>query len=487
MRAKKKQVAGYAKGLFDAEGHVDSGRIKISTVADNLINQLQTLLLRFGIISSTKQKTKKPRQRELTICDSESIQKFKKHIGFSSNPKKQALKKIKKKKPTKTNSIPVTGRYLKNLVKKINMNTEDFSTSTNFFRNKREMSYKTFKKDIIKPVKERKKQIKEANPKKIKECRKKLKIAKETNNSVTPVSEKKEDSKKIREVLKEKKKELLKKTSKVLEKLNKIKNSDLIQTEIKQITQRKKPKKFFDLTIPKTECFIANNLVLHNSQARFERATEIAAQNWFKKVGEVASKAFEQNNVEKVLVGGPGPTKENFLNKEHLKPQIQKKVAKTINTSYTDEFGIEEMVKKASEVMEELETAQEKRVVKKFLEEVSSSGLATYGKKQVEKALNYGKVKKLLISEDLTLKKIDLECPNCSNKQKIVKEKIPESHECSKCNTKMEVKDTEDYYEYLSELADSTGAETIMISTDTPEGEQFLSGFGGIGAILRFK
>jgi peptide chain release factor subunit 1 len=41
--------------------------------------------------------------------------------------------------------------------------------------------------------------------------------------------------------------------------------------------------------------------------------------------------------------------------------------------------------------------------------------------------------------------------------------------------------------DWMMEKAQGTGAKTKIISTDTPEGEQFLKGFGGVGAILRYR
>ena len=44
-----------------------------------------------------------------------------------------------------------------------------------------------------------------------------------------------------------------------------------------------------------------------------------------------------------------------------------------------------------------------------------------------------------------------------------------------------------DYVDYLFEKAGQTGSKTVIISVDTEEGQQFLTGFGGVGAILRYR
>ena len=44
-----------------------------------------------------------------------------------------------------------------------------------------------------------------------------------------------------------------------------------------------------------------------------------------------------------------------------------------------------------------------------------------------------------------------------------------------------------DYIDWMMEKAKETGAEIKIVSTETPEGQQFYQGFGGIGAMLRYK
>jgi len=44
-----------------------------------------------------------------------------------------------------------------------------------------------------------------------------------------------------------------------------------------------------------------------------------------------------------------------------------------------------------------------------------------------------------------------------------------------------------DIYEYLVELSKNYSTKVVLISMDTPEGNQFFSTFGGLGAMLRYK
>ena len=59
------------------------------------------------------------------------------------------------------------------------------------------------------------------------------------------------------------------------------------------------------------------------SKQRFERLIEEAAHEWYKKVAHSATECFLGNNVEGLLIGGPGATKEYFIKSSRfLKPNL---------------------------------------------------------------------------------------------------------------------------------------------------------------------
>ncbi|MBU1930407.1 peptide chain release factor 1, partial [Candidatus Micrarchaeota archaeon] len=84
-----------------------------------------------------------------------------------------------------------------------------------------------------------------------------------------------------------------------------------------------------------------------------------------------------------------------------------------------------------------------------------------------------------------------IQCNNCEESQeRIVKDplKFEENKErCLKCGAKVEILEDIDYLDWIVEKAHSTSTVVHVISQDTPEGETFYRGFGGIGAMLRYK
>jgi len=231
------------------------------------------------------------------------------------------------------------------------------------------------------------------------------------------------------------------------------------------------------------------------SQRRFERATEIAAHEWFVKCGEKASEIFRaEEKLKGILVGGSGPTKQYFIDEGYLHYEIRDKIIDLFDTGYTDEYGLKELVSVASETMSDLKISQEKKVMKRFLKEVTKTekSLAVYGEKQVRKALELGVVDTLLLSENLRKYRIKLKCSSCGyNEERTIDEEVMDDFvlpKCPKCETSnsMELSEKIDIIDELSDLAERTGCSVRLVSRDSEEGDSLYSAFGGMAGILRY-
>jgi len=154
------------------------------------------------------------------------------------------------------------------------------------------------------------------------------------------------------------------------------------------------------------------------SAQRFERLIEEAAEGFYKEVAESASKLFrrQDNELQGVLVGGPGQTKDEWLKKADLHHEIENKIIETFDTGYADEYGLDELVDNASETLRQRGLTREKDLMNAFLAEVrKEGGLFSYGEDQVRKRLRMGAVDKLLLSDSLRRARIDLSCPDCDH------------------------------------------------------------------------
>jgi len=227
------------------------------------------------------------------------------------------------------------------------------------------------------------------------------------------------------------------------------------------------------------------------SQRRFDRLIDLAAHEFKKRIGEhMNDSLLSIENLKGIILGGPGHTKEEFLKGEYLQYELKNKVIATVDTSYTGEFGIREVIDKSMNLLEEMDVIQEKQLVQKFLKElIDEHGLASYGEKEVRENLQMGAVDTLLISEDLVQTRKTMECINCGHKVKITYKDPNEDKElvCESCGDKMKVVKAKDLVDDFVKMAEEVDSTVEIISTETEEGIQLFKAFGGIAAILRYK
>jgi peptide chain release factor subunit 1 len=185
------------------------------------------------------------------------------------------------------------------------------------------------------------------------------------------------------------------------------------------------------------------------SAPRFQRLREIATEDFYKRIGEHATRILLQiKDMRGILIGGPSPTKEDFIKGSYLHYELQNKILGAFDVAYTDESGLYELVDKAEDVLEGLDLMSEKRLMVRFMKLLAKDErMVAYGEEEVRKKLEIGAVDALLFSEEL---------------------------------------DTELMHE-LVEKAEEIGADVEVISTDFEEGAQLKRAFGGVAALLRYR
>ncbi len=224
------------------------------------------------------------------------------------------------------------------------------------------------------------------------------------------------------------------------------------------------------------------------SSRRYERLIEIAAHEFFTKIGELASNAFlKEPELKGVLIGGPGSTKEFFYKKGYLQYQIQEKVIDLYDVGYTNEYGLKELVDKASQTLSQMEIAREKKIIERLLVEIKKgSGLAAYGDREVMNVLREGRVDTLIVSKGLKKMKFTYRCEKDGNEISEIGQEEKE-HNCPVCGSPMILVGKTDLIEEYIELGQKSDSRIELVSDESDEGALFLKSFGGIGAILRYS
>jgi len=226
------------------------------------------------------------------------------------------------------------------------------------------------------------------------------------------------------------------------------------------------------------------------SAQRFARLRLEAIDNFYQEVAEMANDLFvpERHELDGVLVGGPSPTKDEFLDGDYLHHEIQDEVVGKFDVAYTDESGLYDLVDAAQDVLADQEVMKDKAQMEEFFEKLHGGDEATYGFGPTRQNLVMGSVDRLLLSEDLRSDVVVYDCPNGHEQFKVIDRRrdTPE-HACDECGADCEVRDREDVIEHLMTIAEQRGTETKFISTDFEKGEQLHDAFGGIAGILRYS
>lgn len=184
------------------------------------------------------------------------------------------------------------------------------------------------------------------------------------------------------------------------------------------------------------------------SAQRFARIRESAAKEFFKRVAEALKKHFWDNKKLKgILVGGPIPTKEEFLEQGQLVTALKEKVIAVKDIGGTEMHGLQELVERCQDVLAEQEITKQRLILDLFFEKLAKEpNKVSYGETEVEDRLNRGAVEKLIISKSLPKEKVKM----------------------------------------LEKLAQASSAEIHIVTNETAEGVQF-DNLGGVAGILRFE
>ena len=226
------------------------------------------------------------------------------------------------------------------------------------------------------------------------------------------------------------------------------------------------------------------------SSVRFERLIEIAAHEFYKKVADHATEVFlNKTELQGILVGGPGSTKDFFVKEDYLHHELRKKIVSPLfDTGNTDESGLRELVDVAKDALSDMQLIVEKEYMQRLFREIRKpdGGLAAYGENEVRAAAEAGSVEVLLLSETLNKYRAEAECG--SGHVSVLTVNDPEEKvECPECGSAAKVQKSTDLIDDFFEIADSFNTKVQLISGDSEEGDMLLRAFGGIAAILRYR
>uniref|UniRef100_A0A7S0QQS7 Eukaryotic peptide chain release factor subunit 1 n=1 Tax=Cryptomonas curvata TaxID=233186 RepID=A0A7S0QQS7_9CRYP len=232
------------------------------------------------------------------------------------------------------------------------------------------------------------------------------------------------------------------------------------------------------------------------SALRFARMRMEKRYNFLKKVVELSNQYFinEQGkiNVIGLILAGSADFKNELSGLEIFDLRLQSKIIQVLDIAYGGESGFNQAIDACSGVLANSKFIKEKKIVTSFFEEIAkNSGKYVFGFDDTLKNLEAGIIDKLLCWENL--KKVRVVFYN--TKTKIKNTEFLDEKELSsitngknfKIKNELEIIEKELFLDWVVNNRKSFGLNVCLISDCTPEGDQFIKGFGGIGGILRYE
>ena len=194
------------------------------------------------------------------------------------------------------------------------------------------------------------------------------------------------------------------------------------------------------------------------SANRFQRIRTEVRHTFLTIVGEECRRKFlspDQNPVVTgLIIAGAAEMKEELKKGDFLGPVLSKIVLGVYDVNYGGKQGLNEAIKLSSEFLRNISIVREEKELTELFDKIGKNQPVAIGLQEVVEALEMKAVHKLLIYKDS-------ECKHPSSSIPMVDWIL------------------QNYKEY--------GFTPIFISNQTPTGSQFINGFGGIAADLRFQ
>jgi peptide chain release factor subunit 1 len=234
------------------------------------------------------------------------------------------------------------------------------------------------------------------------------------------------------------------------------------------------------------------------SALRFARLRLEKRHNYVRKVGELATQFFIPNgqtpNVKGLIVAGSAEFKQDLTTDTDLFDQRLAAIVipPLLDISYGGETGFSQAIELASESLRNVKFIQEKKLVSKFLEEVSlDTGKYCFGIKETMMGLEAGAVETLIVWEQFKMQRVVIRNPHTDIKEtKVLTDeelKDPKLYKCPDTNVELVVDEKEEFIDWIVQNYKTFGTKLEFITDRSQEGNQFCKGFGGIGGLMRYK
>jgi len=201
--------------------------------------------------------------------------------------------------------------------------------------------------------------------------------------------------------------------------------------------------------------------------------------------------------VKGIIVAGLADLKTELATDKMMDPRIKVKILRTVDVSYGMERGLQEAIGLSEDILADATLTKERKLLQSFFDEVAKpEGNYATGTREVLLTLEQSAVDLLLCWEELPILRCAL---HHAKEESIVayftpspKKRHPSITDLLACKgiddpTGYEMVECVPLVEWLCDNYDNFGARLEFVSSNSDQGAQFASGFGGLGAVLRYR
>lgn len=231
------------------------------------------------------------------------------------------------------------------------------------------------------------------------------------------------------------------------------------------------------------------------SANRFARLREEKRHAYTVKVCEMAAQYFLENdrpNVRGIVMAGSANIKEVVQQSDRFDKRLADIVIATIDVSYGMDQGLNQAITLGADALSSVKFVHEKKVIGRFFEAISlDTGMIVFGVEDTMKALELENLESLLLFDNIEITRYEIKNPstgdvkvfflNATQEQEDKYFKDPET------GVDLEVVSSEQLGDWLCLNYKSKRVKLDFITDKSPDGFQFVKGFGGIGGFLRYQ
>ncbi len=223
------------------------------------------------------------------------------------------------------------------------------------------------------------------------------------------------------------------------------------------------------------------------SARRFQRIIEQVAHEFYVRIGEYANKYFLDKQLKGIIIGGPGPNKNEFAEGNFMHYSLQEKIIGLVDTGYTSDEGVRELINRAEDLLQQSKLVHEKKVFNTLMETmVKDPSHVAIGPREVLEKID--KIKTLVVSEESKDSVAVFTCKACGKKSgELLSEGntvAAKTKKCPYCGGVMMNGPIEPLVSFLADAVRERKRTVELLSTKTEEGEQLKNSFLGCAAML---